>query len=286
MPKIASKRARARREARVVRAHHTTLDRPITRRVPAAKQRRPRGFAGFIARYPWASTIFTVLVVGGLVGVLYVNHVGPFAPPPVHPCNLKTHVCQKPAVTIDKHKLYVATVKTSIGTIVINLDAQNAPLATNNFVYLANQHFYDGLTFWRIEQKGKPSGLDPSTTSTLDLIQGGDPLGNGRGGPGYSFNDDPVVGDYVAGAVAMANSGANTNGSQFFICTADDSSALAKSYSLFGHVVSGLDIAQKMTKSDKILGITIVVENLPTPTPGNGATPSPTSQGATPSPTK
>lgn len=228
-----------------------------------------------MARYPWASTIFTVLLVGGIVGVLYVNHVGPFALPPVHPCNLKTHVCQKPAVTINKDKLYVATLKTTAGTIVINLDAKDAPLATNNFVYLANQHFYDGLTFWRIEQKGKPSPLTNSP-STLDLIQGGDPQGDGKGGPGYSFNDDPVVGDYVAGAVAMANSGANTNGSQFFICTGDDSTQLAKSYSLFGHVVSGLDIAQKITKTDKILSISIAVQPLPTPTAGSGATPSPT----------
>ena len=265
MPKTVSKRERARRQARVVRAHQTTLDRTITRRASSTKRRRPTGITGFISRYPWATTIFTALLVGGIVTLLYTNHVGPFAIPPKHPCNLKTHVCAKPAMTIDKTKLYEATIKTTKGDIVIDLDAQHAPISVNNFVYLARQGFYDGLNFWRIEKKGQPSPLD-GTPSTLDLIQGGDPQGNGKGGPGYSFQDEAVVGDYTAGAVAMANSGPNTNGSQFFICTGDDS-ALPKSYNLFGQVVSGLDVAQKITKDDKITAITITTKPLPaTPT--------------------
>jgi cyclophilin family peptidyl-prolyl cis-trans isomerase len=252
----------------------------------AAKRRyqRPTGFWGFVSRYPLASGFFTLILVGGIVGALYVNHVGPFALPPVHPCNLKTHVCAKPAMTISKTKLYEATIKTTKGNIVIDLDAQHDPITVNNFVYLADNHYYDGMNFCRIEQKGKPSPID-GTPSNLDLIQGGDPQGTatskgcpGSGasaGPGYSFQDETVVGEYTTGAVAMANSGPNTNGSQFFICTGDDSQ-LPKSYNLFGQVVSGLDVAQKMTQADKITTITIAVKPLP-PTPTAGpATPTAT----------
>lgn len=282
MPKTMSKREQARRQARVTRAHNTTLERAVARRVPTARPRprRKTGFAGFISRYPWASTIFTVILVGGIVALLYTNHVWPFTLPPTHPCNLKTHVCAKPAMTINKNKLYEATIKTDKGDIVIDLDAQHAPITVNSFVYLSQQGFYNGLTFWRIEKKGQPSPIDGSI-SNLDLIQGGDPLGNGKGGPGYSFQDENqgknMVGAYTAGAVAMANAGPNTNGSQFFICTADDTGQLASSYNLFGQVVSGLDVAQKLTKTDKIISITIAVKPLP-PTP----TASPATPTATP----
>lgn len=269
MPKTATKREQARRQARVTRAHRTAFDPAMIRRVTPAKQNRPTGITGFMRRFPWATGIFTVILVGGIVGLLYNYHVGPFAIPPKHPCNLKTHVCAKPAMTINKNKLYEATIETTKGNIVIDLDAQHAPISVNNFVYLAQQGFYNGLNFWRIEKKGQPSPLD-GTPSTLDIIQGGDPQGNGKGGPGYSFQDEPVVGDYTAGAVAMANSGPNTNGSQFFICTGDDTT-LPKSYNLFGNVVSGLDVAQKITKTDKITAIIISTKPLP-PTPTGGAT--------------
>ena len=106
----------------------------------------------------------------------------------------------------------------------------------NNFVFLANDHFYDGLKFHRVV-----AGF---------VIQGGDPLGTGSGGPGYKFNDEPVLGEYTAGAVAMANSGPNTNGSQFFICTANDTTKLQKSYNLFGHVVQGMDVVLKIQGPD------------------------------------
>ena len=100
-----------------------------------------------------------------------------------------------------------------------------APVTVNNFVVLARNHFYDGLTFHRVV-----AGF---------VIQGGDPKGDGSGGPGYKFNDEPVHQAYVQGALAMANSGANSNGSQFFICTADDTTKLQPLYNLFGQVVSG-----------------------------------------------
>ena len=129
---------------------------------------------------------------------------------------------------IDSGRSYQATITTDRGDIVIDLDAAHAPKSVNNFVFLAREGFYDGLTFHRV--------VDDF------VIQGGCPEGSGRGGPGYRFDDEPVAGEYVAGAVAMANSGPNTNGSQFFICTVDGRRKLAKSYNLFGQVVSGMDV--------------------------------------------
>lgn len=138
-----------------------------------------------------------------------------------------------------------ALIKTNKGDITIELYAGRAPKTVSNFVYLAEKGFYDGLTFHRVVP-----GF---------VIQGGDPSGNGSGGPGYSFADEPVEGDYKEGAVAMANSGPNTNGSQFFICL-EDQPGLPKQYNLFGQVTSGMDVVKKIQVGDKINSIT--VENL------------------------
>jgi peptidyl-prolyl cis-trans isomerase B (cyclophilin B) len=137
---------------------------------------------------------------------------------------------------VDPSKRYQATISTERGDIVIDLDPARAPITVNNFVFLAREGFYDGLTFHRV--------VDDF------VIQGGCPEGSGRGGPGYRFEDEPVVGEYEAGAVAMANSGPNTNGSQFFICTVDDRRKLAKNYNLFGQVVSGMDIVTRIGQGD------------------------------------
>jgi peptidyl-prolyl cis-trans isomerase B (cyclophilin B) len=126
---------------------------------------------------------------------------------------------------------------------VIELDPARAPVTVNNFVFLAREGFYDGLTFHRV--------VDDF------VIQGGCPEGSGRGGPGYKFDDEPVNGEYGAGAVAMANSGPNTNGSQFFICTVDDRRKLARSYNLFGQVVSGLDVVTSIGQGDVMRTVTI-----------------------------
>jgi len=139
---------------------------------------------------------------------------------------------QAPPVTIDTKKVYCAGINTNRGLIVLELDPQLAPKTVNNFVFLAQHHFYDGLIFHRVVPNF--------------IIQTGDPKGNGTGGPGYKFNDEPVKGDYTAGTVAMANAGPNTNGSQFFTCTADDTKVIEKLYNLFGHVVKGLDVAQRI----------------------------------------
>jgi peptidyl-prolyl cis-trans isomerase B (cyclophilin B) len=144
---------------------------------------------------------------------------------------------------IDPSKRYQATISTERGDIVIDLDPARAPVTVNNFVFLAREGFYDGLTFHRV--------VDDF------VIQGGCPEGSGRGGPGYRFDDEPVVGDYEAGAVAMANSGPNTNGSQFFICTVDDRRKLAKNYNLFGQVVSGMDVVTSIGRGDVMRTVTI-----------------------------
>jgi cyclophilin family peptidyl-prolyl cis-trans isomerase len=147
---------------------------------------------------------------------------------------------------IDPAKRYTATISTDRGEITVSLDPQRAPQTVNNFVFLARDGFYDGLTFHRVVD-----GF---------VIQGGDPEGDGRGGPGYRFNDEPVQGEYIAGAVAMANSGPNTNGSQFFICTVDDRHKLAKSYNLFGQVVKGMEVVTSIRQGDVMRSVTIAEE--------------------------
>ena len=123
--------------------------------------------------------------------------------------------------------------ETSMGTLVIALDPIAAPRTVNNFVYLAAQHYYDGVIFHRII-----SGF---------MCQGGDPDGSGRGGPGYKFGDElPKPGKYQIGSLAMANAGPNTNGSQFFIVSGPSGCGLPPLYSLFGQVVKGLDIVEMM----------------------------------------
>jgi len=132
----------------------------------------------------------------------------------------------QPALTVDTSKTYTATLDTNHGEIVIDLDAGRSPLTVNNFVFLAREGFYDGVIFHR---------CIPGF-----VIQGGDPTGTGTGGPGYRFRDElDGDGNYTRGTLAMANSGPNTNGSQFFICVADV--GLPHSYTIFGNVTSGLD---------------------------------------------
>ena len=140
-----------------------------------------------------------------------------------------------PAMTIDTTKTYEATVKTDAGSFVITLDAQHAPVTVNNFVFLARHNFFNCVTFHRVI----PSFMD----------QTGDPTGTGTGGPGYKFADElpaKASPQYPIGSVAMANSGPNTNGSQFFIVTGKEGETLAPNYTLFGHVTSGLAVATKI----------------------------------------
>ena len=136
-----------------------------------------------------------------------------------------------PPMTINTEKQYFAVVNTSLGSFKIKLLAKDAPLTVNNFVFLSREGFYNGIVFHRIIKDF--------------MIQTGDPLGNGTGGPGYKFKDElPNKIQYAAGVVAMANAGANTNGSQFFICNGEKAALLNNSpnYTIFGQVVEGMDV--------------------------------------------
>jgi cyclophilin family peptidyl-prolyl cis-trans isomerase len=147
-----------------------------------------------------------------------------------------------------------ATLTTELGDIELDLFADTAPKATKNFVDLAKKGFYDDVIFHRVipgfvaqagdGQHGKKASLNAGRVGT--------------GGPGYTFEDEKVQGDYVRGAVAMANAGPNTNGSQFFICTADLTGKLPKNYTLFGQVTKGMDVV------DKIVGAPRDARDLPT----------------------
>jgi len=142
---------------------------------------------------------------------------------------------EAPEMGIDPSKRYSATLDTSLGEIVIALDAAKAPSTVNNFVFLALQHYYDGVIFHRII-----NGF---------MCQGGDPTGTGRGGPGYKFADElPRQGEYQIGSVAMANAGPNTNGSQFFLVSGSSGVGLPPQYSLFGQIVKGLEVLDQMQR--------------------------------------
>jgi cyclophilin family peptidyl-prolyl cis-trans isomerase len=132
-----------------------------------------------------------------------------------------------PPMQIDGSRQYVATLETTKGPIKVKLLVGEAPSTVNNFVFLAREGYYDGVPFHRIIK-----GF---------MIQTGDPTGTGTGGPGYKFDDETVRLDYAPGTVAMANSGPNTNGSQFFIVHGDQRGRLPKNYTIFGQVTDGQD---------------------------------------------
>ena len=268
MPKT-TKREVTKREERIAKAHATPPP-PVQNRQPRQQQKGVSNKAPKrgLTRYPWAIALSILVIASGIYALSYF-HVGPFAHPKPNaaakttttanlalpnpsPCLkiVKQLTNTSPAPTaaefskiphtfnasppnvIDNSKFYCAGINTNRGLIVLELDPQYAPHTVNNFVYLADAQFYDGLKFHRVVP-----GF---------IIQTGDPTATGTGGPGYKFNDEPVKGNYTQGCVAMANSGPNTNGSQFFICTANDTTKLQKSYNLFGRVVQGMDVAQKI----------------------------------------
>ncbi len=135
-----------------------------------------------------------------------------------------------PRMVIDASRTYVATIETNRGNIVVELATEEAPTTVNNFVCLAQAGYYDVTVFHRI--------------MTGFMVQGGDPTGSGAGGPGYQINDELPTGDapYTQGTIAMANSGANTNGSQFFVVHQDQPAEFPPNYSIFGVVTEGLEV--------------------------------------------
>jgi cyclophilin family peptidyl-prolyl cis-trans isomerase len=140
-----------------------------------------------------------------------------------------------------------ATIATELGDIEVDLYTQAAPKATQNFIDLANKGFYDDVIFHRVipgfviqagdGEHGKKASLNTGRVGT--------------GGPGYTFEDEPVHGDYARGSLAMANAGPNTNGSQFFICVDDLSGRLPKNYTLFGQVTKGLDVVDQIVSAPR-----------------------------------
>jgi len=147
-----------------------------------------------------------------------------------------------PPMTIDTSKQYTATIETEKGSIVLELFANDVPVTVNNFVFLAHEGFYDGTTFHRIIPDF--------------MAQGGDPTGIGTGGPGYKFADEFTKHTHVAGALSMANSGPNTNGSQFFI-TYSPQPHLDHKHSVFGQLVLGANVLKAIKNGDTIVRITI-----------------------------
>ncbi len=143
---------------------------------------------------------------------------------------------EKP-MEINPSKSYTATLKTSQGEIVVKLNADKTPITVNNFVTLAKKGFYNNTTFHRAIKDF--------------MIQGGDPKGDGTGGPGYTFADEKFEGSYVRGTLAMANAGPNTNGSQFFIMHQDV--PLPPNYVIFGSVTSGMDVVDKIASTPVVL---------------------------------
>lgn len=272
MPKT-TKRTATKRAARIAKAHATELPKlevkeaPPRRRVPGRKP-PARG----IARYPWAITLLIALLAVGVYAAS-ATHFGPFALPKPKPKPVAVSACLNnnilkqitdvspapgavsyakiqhsykaaPAMSISTSKTYCAGVNTNKGLIVVELDPKLAPQTVNNFVYLAQQKFYDGMVFHRVLQTGQG----------MHIIQSGDPLGNdpdvkkrGTGGPGYTIPPEAVKGNYVPGVIAMAKKGNETanSGSQFFIVI-DGADSLPKSYNLFGKVVRGMDVVKKI----------------------------------------
>lgn len=149
-----------------------------------------------------------------------------------------------PEMKIDSEKTYKVTMETTRGTIKIDLYAQYAPKTVNNFVFLINEGFYDGVTFHRVINDF--------------MIQGGDPTGTGRGGPGYRFEDEfkgnPL--QHETGVLSMANAGPNTNGSQFFI-THSPQPHLNNKHTVFGKVTQGQDVVDAIKQGDSMTKVTV-----------------------------
>ena len=162
---------------------------------------------------------------------------------------------EPPQMMIDTSKKYTAVIVTEKGSLVLELFAKDVPVTVNNFVFLATEGFYNGSTFHRVIP-----GF---------MVQGGDPTGTGRGGPGYEFEDEFTDHKHVAGALSMANKGPNTNGSQFFI-TFTPQHALDGKHTVFGQLIEGTDVLESLTPrdpnqnpqfaGDKVIEVEIIIE--------------------------
>ncbi len=152
------------------------------------------------------------------------------------------HYSAPPQMQIETNRTYHVVIKTNKGDIHLDLNPAEAPMTVNNFVTLARDGYYDGVTFHRVVPRF--------------VIQGGDPTGTGSGSPGYKFQDEAVKRPYKAGTVAMANAGPHTNGSQFFICL-EDQPGLPPNYTIFGDTVAGMDVVRNIRVGDVMQSVTI-----------------------------
>lgn len=195
-----------------------------------------------------SSTKILLIILGSIILALLIIKKPTEKPVAPDPLTIKpmtsTAPAPQPSITslkqftkaenvIDQTRTYQAALVTDLGDIIIQLNTQTTPITVNNFVFLAQQGFYNQTIFHRVINDF--------------MIQGGDPKGNGTGGPGYQFNDESFTGEYVRGTVAMANSGPNTNGSQFFIIHKD--TPLPKNYVIFGQVIEGLETVDAIAAS-------------------------------------
>ena len=176
------------------------------------------------------------------------------SPEPVVKPESKTY-SEPPSMIIDTSKKYTAFIETEKGNLVLELFAKDVPVTVNSFVFLASEGFYDGTTLHRVIP-----GF---------MVQGGDPTGTGMGNAGYKFDDEFTEHTHVAGALSMANSGPDTNGSQFFI-TYTPQHGLDGKHTVFGRLIEGMDVLEKLTprdpnqnpqfEGDKIIRIYMVIE--------------------------
>jgi peptidyl-prolyl cis-trans isomerase B (cyclophilin B) len=227
--------------------------RPSTRQPTERRLTRRRKSESLLDRLkgnPWALVGIAVAVVVVVLGLGYL--VGRIVKPPAPATPEATSIGRKtysepPPMTIDVNKTYVATIETEKGDIVMELYPQDAPQTVNNFVFLAREGFYDGLTFHRVEP-----GF---------VIQGGDPQGDGTGGPGYTLPAE-IKRSHTEGAVATARQGDEVNperessGSQFYITLAPQP-GLDDQYTVFGQVTEGMDVVQSIAKGDVMKSVTI-----------------------------
>ena len=220
-----SKRARARKEQREREKLEFWDGQRAARREQTAGMRRLAAWAGLVVA---GGLVLAGLVIGG---IRLFQTYAPLAK------------ISGPFGSITRSELVAnkfAILQTSEGDIKIELDTQNTPKTAANFVLLAQKDFYNGIRFHRIMKDFMIQSGDP-------LSKNEDPEDDGQGGPGYQFDSEKITGDYIRGTLAMANSGADTNGSQFFIM--HKTTELPKNYVIFGQVVAGMEVVDKVAET-------------------------------------
>jgi cyclophilin family peptidyl-prolyl cis-trans isomerase len=218
-----------------------------SRRQRVARREAGTGLTGFLTSYWWAILV-AVIVVGGLsAGLIWGCTRKETSNMPDNPLDRVDMYSAPPEMRIDPSKGYVATIATAKGEIVVELNAAAAPLTVNNFIFLAREGFYDGLTFHRVEPDF--------------VVQGGDPAGTGAGGPGYKVEAEIGL-LHTKGAIATARTADQVNperlssGSQFYI-TLEAVPFLDGAYTVFGQVTDGMDVVESISVGDVIERIEI-----------------------------